>query len=149
MKNIITILILSTLALGVRAQSSGGSPGSHAANNGGFSQPPTLAPPSQPSAANPSAVNPNNINPNINGPTPEMTNGAVPVPAVTNPVDALGGTNSSAAAGFGTNNGVAPAVTGQNNHLINPHMNSNGDITNANGTMTFNTNAPHWWEKRE
>ena len=70
-------LLMASLAICARAQSSGGSPGSHAANNGGFSQPPTLAPSTPantPSAANPNAApDINNVNPNVNGATPGNT----------------------------------------------------------------------------
>jgi hypothetical protein len=31
---------------------------------------------------------------------------------------------------------------------INPHMNVDGDITNANGTMTYDTSKPNWWVKK-
>ena len=147
---------MASLAICVRAQSSGGSPGSHAANNGGFSQPPTLAPSTPantPTAANPNAApDINNVNPNVNGVTPGNTAGAV-----TNSVNAFGDTNNSAANGFGTNNGVAPAIAAQNRNAAaagnqaianaKRNMNADGDVTNANGTMTFNTNSPHWWEK--
>ena len=138
------------------AQSSGGSPGSHAANNAGFSQPPTLAPASPPTAANPNATSPNNVNPNINGSTPGVTNGSAPGFLATNAVDAFGDTNNSTAAGFSTNSGVAPGFKALNPSGVNPQspanpstrMNADGDVTNANGTMTFNTNSPHWWEKK-
>jgi hypothetical protein len=159
----ITFSILSAvlgLTLCAQAQSSGGSPGSKAANNGGFSQPPTLAPATTPSAANPGASNPQNVNPNVNGSahpssTMDTNGGGNPGLGVTNGVNAFGDTNGSSASGFGTNNGVSAALANHNNAAGNPqgrssqnaNMNAAGDVTNANGTVTFNTNKARWWEK--
>ena len=100
--------------------------------------------------------------------------GQPPVPGTTQPSGATPGipvsTNGGSASGyFTTNSGITQGFTNSGAAFSNTNLpnggygNANGangnagggygntnwsDFTNANGTVTYNTNIPHWWEKR-
>jgi hypothetical protein len=76
-----------------------------------------------------------NGNPNINGPAPGIY---------------INGTNAPSRFGQPYNLGTAQAGSGYtagNTNRLGSSNQSLNDYTNPNGTVTYNTNSPHWWVK--
>jgi hypothetical protein len=123
--------------------------GSHAANNGGFSQPPITV-----SAGEATAHSTTDDSTTAGG---TATGGSTTMAGTTPPPNA----DDASFPGYPPQDtNAAPTnaeswsdiivVTNSNGSVTNlyPHTNADGDMTNANGTMTYDTGKPHWWVKQ-
>jgi hypothetical protein len=131
------------------------------AQNSGYSAPPaSTTPPPGTSPQTPAAPAPQNGNPNINGPAPGNYINSTNVPPGTGQPYNMGASN------WNPNiNGPVPGASNAPNHFYQPNLGNTNfgsypggaggsntqtwiEYTNPNGTVTYNTNVPNWWEKR-
>ena len=123
--------------------------GSHAANNGGFSQPPITA------STGEATANSTTADSTVTGGSTTMSGGTGKGTATPpNPDDASfpgfppQDTNATPTNAESWSDIII--VTNSDGLVTNlyPHMNADGDMTNANGTMTYDTSKPNWWVKQ-
>lgn len=140
-------IVLTVSAGGGSGSNSVSAVGSHAANNGGFSQP-SISVSVGGTAANSTTADSTAAGAAATGDTSTDMGAGAPTPPDNTPP----GTNAAPDAAQAPRVWVDTIVRTNSDGSVtnvNPHVNADGDVTNANGTMTYDTSKPRWWEKKD